>query len=309
MISIIIPVFNKEEYLKQCIESVIKQTYENIEIIIIDDGSTDDSFNIIKKYSQKDRRIIAIKKKNEGVSKTRNYGLNLAKGEYIAFVDADDWIEKDYLLELYKNRSDLTICSYNTINGDKRNVEHAYNLKFKSNEDIKNNILKKEYINLLVTPYLKLYKLDIIKNNNVKFDETMSFGEDTKFVLDYLQNCNNATMIKYNGYNNRIIEGTLSRKYINNIEEQCFYLNKKIFSFINNNNREYIYYWNLRNIKLVLYNEKGRSFKNIKKQCMLLKKDFELYKSIYFNFYDRLIISLLKNNMFYLLYLIYKIRR
>ena len=102
MISVIIPIYNVEKYLTKCIESVINQTYKNLEIILVNDGSTDNSKEIIDKYSSIDSRIKVINKKNGGLSDARNVGIELAKGEYITFLDSDDWIELNMYEKLYK---------------------------------------------------------------------------------------------------------------------------------------------------------------------------------------------------------------
>ena len=101
-ISIIIPVYNVEKYLSRCLESVINQSYKNIEIIIVNDGSTDNSFDICNKYKKKDKRVILIDQNNQGLSGARNTGLKHATGEYICFIDSDDYVEKDYVEYLYK---------------------------------------------------------------------------------------------------------------------------------------------------------------------------------------------------------------
>jgi len=95
LISVIIPIYNSEKYLKRCIDSIINQTYKNIEIICINDGSTDESYNILKQYEIKDNRIIILNKLNQGVSSARNDGIRISKGQYITFVDSDDWLELD----------------------------------------------------------------------------------------------------------------------------------------------------------------------------------------------------------------------
>ena len=105
LISVLIPVFNVERYLSRCIESVIKQTYKNIEIILIDDGSKDKSGKICDKYAKKDDRIRVIHKENEGVSVARNLGMDSANGEYIIFVDSDDWIEQQAVELLFSQLS------------------------------------------------------------------------------------------------------------------------------------------------------------------------------------------------------------
>ena len=95
-ISVIIPAYNVENYIEKCIESVINQTFRNIEIIVIDDGSTDGTTSIIRRYSKKDRRIVPIYKKNSGVSDSRNIGIDKFTGDYVFFLDSDDWIDEDY---------------------------------------------------------------------------------------------------------------------------------------------------------------------------------------------------------------------
>ena len=122
MISVIIPVFNVETYVKECIESVIQQTYVDLEVIIIDDGSTDNSGKICDQYAEFDRRIKVIHQKNQGLSAARNQGLDIAKGDYIVFVDSDDYIEKDMIERLYKalvvNNADLVICNIKKFYGE-----------------------------------------------------------------------------------------------------------------------------------------------------------------------------------------------
>ena len=104
MISVIIPIYNVENYLKKCIESVINQTYKNLEIILVNDGSNDNSKNIIDEYSTIDNRIKVINKENGGLSDARNAGIEIAKGDYITFLDSDDWIELNMYEKLYQEK-------------------------------------------------------------------------------------------------------------------------------------------------------------------------------------------------------------
>ena len=118
-ISVIIPVYNVEKYLKRCLDSVINQTYKNLEIILIDDGSTDKSGNICDEYAAKDKRIIVIHKENGGLSDARNKGLDICTGDYISFIDSDDWIENgfyEYVVNNVKD-NDLLIFDYYITNG------------------------------------------------------------------------------------------------------------------------------------------------------------------------------------------------
>ena len=116
-ISIIIPMYNAKEYIARCLESVINQSFNNIEIIIVNDGSTDESLEICKKYGEVDERIIILNKRNSGVSVARNEGMNVATGEYVMFVDADDWIDESMCQDLYKRISECQadICFCNNI--------------------------------------------------------------------------------------------------------------------------------------------------------------------------------------------------
>ena len=101
LITILVPFYNVEKYITQCIESIINQTYKNLEIILIDDGSTDNSLKICKEFQKNDSRINVIKKKHEGVSSSRNIGIKIAHGEYIMFIDSDDFVSKNFVKELY----------------------------------------------------------------------------------------------------------------------------------------------------------------------------------------------------------------
>ena len=116
MISIIVPIYNTERYLNRCIDSVLSQTFTDFELLLIDDGSTDKSGDICDSYAQKDSRIKVFHKENGGVSTARNYGLDNARGEWIAFVDADDWIDKNMYYEMYNtavsSRADIVLCSF-----------------------------------------------------------------------------------------------------------------------------------------------------------------------------------------------------
>lgn len=121
LVTVIVPVYNVEIYLKKCIESILYQTYENIEIILVDDGSTDNSGAICDEYLHKDSRIIVIHKDNGGLGSARNAALDVCNGEYISFVDSDDWIEKDFIESLteYASSDTVTCCGYNEVFPDK----------------------------------------------------------------------------------------------------------------------------------------------------------------------------------------------
>ena len=166
LISVIIPVFNIENYIAKCIESVMDQSYSNLEIIIIDDGSTDGSSKICDEYSKKDGRIQVIHQKNVGLSGARNNGIKLSKGDYIAFLDGDDYIEKDMYELLYKNiksnNADISICEYvfNDDNTKFKGKKHEINI-FNNQEAIR-RLLYDEEINSYA--WNKLYSRKLFEN-------------------------------------------------------------------------------------------------------------------------------------------------
>lgn len=179
-VSIIIPVFNPDIHLKKCLDSVINQTMTNIEIICIDDGSTDESLNIIEEYSKRDNRLVLLKQKNSGAGIARNKGIEYSTGDYILFVDSDDWIEKSTCEELYNHaqrlNSDLVIFDVMWHLENNQLIKNTY---FKEdhifNDDFMNYTFNYEYINPqmmnagLGVIWCKFYKSSFIKNNEIKF--------------------------------------------------------------------------------------------------------------------------------------------
>ena len=178
-ISIIIPAYNAEKYIEKCIESLLTQTKKELEIIIVNDGSKDNTEDIIKKYD--DKRIVYFKNKNQGIGKTRNFGIKKSTGKYLMFVDSDDYLEKDACELLYnkaeKDDLDLVICDFYREYDNKLIEEKIIDFKNTSLKD-KPEILYK--VNL--SPWNKLYKSEMIKNNNIYFDEEFKY-EDTPFVF------------------------------------------------------------------------------------------------------------------------------
>lgn len=193
MLSVIIPVYNVENYLNECLDSVINQTLEDIEIICIDDGSTDNSPHILKEYSKKDKRIKIITKENGGQATARNLGIKEAQGEYIAFVDSDDFIEPTMFEKLYTkakdNNLDIAMCKITTYDNQteeiKDNVWYYMLGVFRDfDKDIFNHKDTREFTcHIAVTPYNKIYKTTLLKENNILFPEGLIF-EDEKFFYD-----------------------------------------------------------------------------------------------------------------------------
>lgn len=186
LISIIVPVYNSSMYLDRCIESLINQTYKNIEIILIDDGSKDDSYRICKEYAIKDKRINAIHKKNGGVSSARNLGLKIAKGDYIGFVDSDDYVEKDMyevlISSINQNLSQIAICN---IYYETENKKQVYSYSTKKNVFSRHEFPINMYNILSINGYVcnKLYDRRLIyrENQNICFDNNIDISEDGLF--------------------------------------------------------------------------------------------------------------------------------
>lgn len=178
MISIIIPCYNAEKTIKRCLESVISQTYKNIEIVIINDGSIDKTDSIIKKYIN-DNRIKYYNRSNHGIGKTRNFGIKEATGEYITFLDSDDYLPNDAIDNLYKlaqkNKLDLVVSDYYV---DNKNIK-SEKIKSFPITNVKNNPNLIFDINL--APWNKLYKKELIEN--IKFEENLKY-EDAPFVIE-----------------------------------------------------------------------------------------------------------------------------
>lgn len=226
LISVIIPIYNSEKYLKRCIDSIINQTYKNIEIICINDGSTDESYNILKQYEIKDNRIIILNKLNQGVSSARNDGIRISKGQYITFVDSDDWLELDAIenmVYLAKNKeSDAIRTNYYVESSDstsKKN-EKIINRKYEKKE-IYNNLIEKFIAGELnCYTVLLLIKKDTLIENNIFFKENILMLEDKEFYINLLLNINNIylcdNMYTYHYYQNN--SGTTNN--VNNISKK-----------------------------------------------------------------------------------------
>lgn len=193
LVSVIVPVYNVEAYLNRCVNSIINQTYKNIEIILIDDGSTDNSGKICDMYVKKDDRVVCRHTENRGVSSARNLGLDIANGEYITFVDSDDYIDIS-LIEKMLNKienQDLVVCGIcQTELDSKKNYVYG---TMKTYDYIKQDIIKgffdvssiKDY---MYGPFNKLYKKSVL--GDLKFRTDLRIGEDFLFVFKYLMECN-----------------------------------------------------------------------------------------------------------------------
>lgn len=226
LISIIMPVYNAEKYLNRSIESIMNQTYNNMEIILVNDGSTDNSLEICTNYQKKDNRIKLINQENKGVSIARNRGIDEATGDYIMFIDSDDYIEKNMIKDMEakitEDDIDLVISGIkmNYIRNGQVVGEEKYQLKDKmySIEEMLNDILIDIDLICICGPCCKLYKREILKKNNIKFTNEFTMGEDTWYNLDYIDACTGKIVTVSNIYYNYMRENpdSLFTKYYDN---------------------------------------------------------------------------------------------
>ncbi len=192
-VSVIVPIYNTAKYLENCLNSIVNQTHRELEIILVDDGSTDESGKIADTYAKKDQRIKVIHQKNAGQSAARNHGIKESTGDYLSFVDSDDQIEPVFystLLKLYKDNTSVAVCGHQYRRLKDNSSKNLYQSPLKPRG--KNETKKAYIIKLLVKDGRmyscnnKLFKKEYIKDNNILFDTNINFAEDTKFVLDYL---------------------------------------------------------------------------------------------------------------------------
>ena len=192
-ISVIVPVYNVERYLKQCLESIINQTYSNIEIICVNDGTKDKSREILEEYRKRDSRIKIIDKKNGGLSSARNAGLEVAQGEYISFIDSDDWIEETMIEKLYRNitslGTDIAICAVHQYDEKKKEIDDSnkyYTLEYfdKSfdNRSFTYEETKPFIMDVCVMAWNKLYRRSLIDQEEARFPNGLIF-EDGPFFF------------------------------------------------------------------------------------------------------------------------------
>ena len=221
LISIIIPVYNVSKYLPNCLDSIINQTYQNIEIIIINDGSTDNSLDICNEYKKKDKRIIVLEQKNCGLSETRNRGIRNAKGKYIGFIDSDDVISPYMFEYLYKalieNDSDISICSCDYFY-ENPNFDDEYKvINMNSIDGLKELMIDRKITNHAVD---KLYRKELF--NDIKFPIGKKF-EDICIMYKLFSKCNNISFVdcKLYGYYQRV--GSITGQY--NIDSTIDFIN------------------------------------------------------------------------------------
>lgn len=250
-ISIIVPVYNVEKYIGKCLESLVSQTFKDIEIIVVDDGSPDGSCKVYEQYAAKDDRIKIIKKKNAGVSEARNTGIQNASGDFLMFVDSDDWMETDGCEILYneylKNRADLIVADAYTVTNRKKHINRIFLQGFVT--DSKDFIRQyqaacigygynpmpadKANVSGLGSPWNKLYSRRIIMDNNLKYDPYVKgIYDDNLFTLYYLSAIHRVSYVAKPIYNYRIVTQSLTQSFKADSLEISSRIFEKIQEFI-----------------------------------------------------------------------------
>lgn len=239
LISIIVPVYKVEEYLEFCLESIRAQTYQNIEIILINDGSPDHCPEICNHYAKMDERICVVHKKNGGLSDARNVGLQKAKGEYVAFIDSDDFVKNDYIESLYTqlqmNNADLVICDYQEVTmNTMEDLEYSKAPIIMNNSQALINTYVPQYHGMEFVTWGKLYKMSLFKDNNICFP-VGKIHEDTFTTYKLLYYASKIVFFPKKLYFYRIREGSImnsgfSEKNLDKLEaleEACEFFSDK----------------------------------------------------------------------------------
>lgn len=198
-VSVIVPVYNAEKYILRCAKSIQDQSINDIEIILVDDGTSDESGRICDGLACVDNRVTVIHQKNEGASFSRNQGVKIASGNYIIFVDSDDYIDSQLVESMMANESDLTMCGIKKVteSGDVLSEIRYGDIYYPKNQiDYKMLASCGE----IYSPYCKLFRRSIIESNRIEFPRNYSWGEDGMFVADYIRYVTNIRYISYVGY-------------------------------------------------------------------------------------------------------------
>lgn len=256
LVSVIVPVYKVEKYIYQCVDSIISQTYSNLEIILIDDGSPDRCPAICDEYVKKDNRIKVVHKQNGGLSSARNAGIDFASGDFITFVDSDDYLADNYVEKMYlaliNNNVDMCFCKKNLVyekDKDKIEIIASKEKCLKNNENFivdYNYFLNHIFCNnkpediIMCSAWRILYKKNVF-NNNFRFNENIKFIEDRPFMLGCLSKINKYCVVDEYLYFYRQTPNSLIRSYINNLIESnlvsyndtiSFIKDKKLQSFV-----------------------------------------------------------------------------
>ena len=246
LISIVVPVYNVEMYLNDCIESLINQSYKNIEIILVNDGSTDTSKSICEKYVNIDSRIRVINKENQGLGLARNTGIEYCNGEYVTFIDSDDYADVDLIKNLYEgiknNNADTCIGGFKRVT-DSGNIIYTekYRSKIYLGDEVKCQLFNRmlgsspyESDAIRMSVWNVLYSTKIIRENNIKFPSEREYiSEDIIFDSEYYRYSSKVAVVSSTAYNYRVNNNSLTMKYKRDRFEKVTFLYKELYNKLN----------------------------------------------------------------------------
>ncbi len=335
-VSIIVPVYNTSNFLEKCMDSIIKQTLKEIEIIVINDGSTDNSLDICKAYAAKDCRVVLIDQENRGLSATRNKGVQAAKGEYVGFVDSDDWIEADMFEKMYlqakESEAEVCLCNYK-VNYMEESVPVALDIEkdvMENNEifsDIVINLIGPKDLNsnnknIMACVWRMIIKKELLEKNNIIFLEDITFMEDILYSLEVYSKCNKVCINRGYFYNYMLNTNSITMGY----KENCKELSIKVYTAMKNilerdydysilENRMDIRYFNMLLSSIINEVRKNNpktlltKIKNINSIC----NDANLKRILYklelksYNFKKRAVLFAMKHRAGFYLYTYYRL--
>lgn len=241
VLSIIIPIYNSDSHIKKCLQSLLQQTYQDFEIIIVDDGSTDNSSRIAQDCLSGRENVQVTIQTNQGVSAARNKGLSLANGEWIAFIDSDDYVSPDYLDNLlkYSDGVDFVVSGYSFIVGNSVKSKTIPPNLTVDIADIKKGQVR--FLDYMTSPVGRLYKKSVIDKYNICFNECMSFAEDRDFNLQYLSHIDKVRFLHYSGYYYQTdVAGSLSKsEHLDKFKNDIIYWNK-VFDLTDGSDNSYL---------------------------------------------------------------------
>ncbi|SIT97391.1 Glycosyltransferase involved in cell wall bisynthesis [Epilithonimonas bovis DSM 19482] len=321
VISIITPVYNTSKYLIKCIQSIINQSFFEWELILVNDGSADDSLNICVKFSQEHDNIKVFSQENRGVSAARNLGMLNAVGKYLCFIDSDDWVDKDYLITFLKSTEEnaMVVQDYKKIlDNEIKVVEHVngyHNIQFSLPKDL--NLIIKEYRYTQGYLFNKIFERELIVNNSLVFVDSITMGEDEIFYQKYLQLIGKLKFVGADHYNYVERKNSLTTKHAKFESEFLYCLEcNKFYHYILKNDSSVdnvkffqdkfsrnfnhilrtIIYWSdypkkerILFLKKMHYSYKD-SFQFLKPDTILKKIDYFLFKAKLFRLLDSILV-------------------
>jgi len=307
-ISIIIPVYNVELYLRQCIQSVIEQSYTNIEVILVNDGSPDNCGAICDEYANKDNRLTVIHKKNEGVSGARNIGLDIATGEFIYFIDSDDWLDPDTIEVSYKNlinnNADISCCTYYIayVNSTITPYNNGTTLLLSRQEAVKEALANQKIKTFLCG---KLYKRHLF--NNLRCPIDMIYCEDSFIIIKIFSQAEKIVLhttpkYYYRQRKSSVVYGTYTVKYFNDGIAAASHNHKlvaELFPTLSELSKYNLILAYIALLKKMICTKKFLKLKEYKEAILTVRENYTLVsKSIYASKIDKLSALLIKTNIF-----------